>query len=400
MSRIGDGLRRIEPEYARLTFDKAVVARPRRDDDAGLPAAELCGPGHPLFDALVSFVIERTVPEVAKGAVFFDPDIAAPTVVHFLLGDIVDGNAEVVRRALAVARVVIGGTVERGSPASLFDVIPADADATADKNVEHSFTAPVDADLVMWAREHLFEPIFEQARDERAHVAAIQDDFLRRSFNGLLARADEAIFAAEEEIDRNVHGAEGRLRKAELVKQQHELRRTERLDQTTRGRLVKRGDVVVVGSALLLPMPAPTDVEGVWSGDGHGGLSDPEIEQIAVRIARRYETDRGASVHSVEADNVGFDLLSLHGLERRCIEVKGRAGVGRVELTWSEFAKCQELGADYWLYVVLDCGRPEPRLYRVQNPAQALATAWQPSLDIRYGVDPEPVIEAAKSMPA
>ena len=56
--------------------------------------------------------------------------------------------------------------------------------------------------------------------------------------------------------------------------------------------------------------------------------SDTEIEQIAVRVARRYETERGATVRSVENDSVGFDLLSTRGLERRCIEVKGRAGVG------------------------------------------------------------------------
>jgi hypothetical protein len=88
--------------------------------------------------------------------------------------------------------------------------------------------------------------------------------------------------------------------------------------------------------------------------------------------------------------------LSTRGLERRCIEVKGRAGVGGVELTWSEFAKSQELGDDYWLYVVLDCAGSAPRLYRVRNPAKALAGAWQPSLDVRYRIDPEPVIEAAE----
>jgi hypothetical protein len=102
----------------------------------------------------------------------------------------------------------------------------------------------------------------------------------------------------------------------------------------------------------------------------------------------------------VEDEHIGFDLLSTRGLERRCIEVKGRAAVARVELTWSEFAKSQELGDDYWLYVVLDCARPEPRLYRVRNPAKAFAGAWEPSLDIRFRIAPEPVIEASRGAPA
>ncbi len=401
LSRVGSGLRRIEPEYARLTFDKAVVARPRRgEDDANLPAAELCGPGHPLFDALVDHVVSRTGSELTKGAVFFDPDLEDPVVVRFLLGDVVDGNGETVRRTLAVARQHLDGRIEPGHRASLFDVIPPTNEIKPAPDDVTPAASDGDDDLVMWARQHLFEPIYEDARAEHEQVAAIQDDFLRRSFNALLARADEAIIAADEEIDRGVQGAEGRLRKAELVKEQYTLRQRTRLEQTTRGRAVTRGDVKVIGSALLLPLPAARDDEHeAATGDRHR-FTDPEIEHIAVRIARRYETDRGATVMSVESDNVGFDLLSLRGLERRCIEVKGRAGVGRVELTWSEFAKCQELGEDYWLYVVLDCAGPEPRLYRVQNPAQSLATAWEPSLDVRYRVEPEPVIEAAKGAPA
>ena len=90
-------------------------------------------------------------------------------------------------------------------------------------------------------------------------------------------------------------------------------------------------------------------------------------------MATRYEQEvRGADfVKSVESDNVGFDLLSVEGIERRCIEVKGRAGVGNVELTWSEFAKAIELGDDYWLYVVLDCASPSPTALPGAEPGEA-----------------------------
>ena len=111
----------------------------------------------------------------------------------------------------------------------------------------------------------------------------------------------------------------------------------QRLLETERGRAIVRGDVTVIGSALLLPLLEP-DRGQAGPGDGYG-LSDSEIEQIAVRIARQYEVNRGATVTSVKQDHVGFDLLSLAA--SRCIEVKGRAGVARVELTWSEFAKAR-----------------------------------------------------------
>lgn len=399
-SRTGTALRQIATDYKRLTFDKSVAARPRRgEEEATLPAAELCGPGHPLFDALVGYVIQRTAPEVAKGSVFFDPDATDPTVLRFLVGDVVDGNGEIVRRSLAAARVLPDGHVDQALAASLFDVVPPYGEGKSPLKEAVPIAIRDDPSLVMWARQHFFEALFEEARAERVDVATIQDDFLKRSFGSLLAQADGAIIAAEEEIERRVAGAEGRLRKAELVKEQHEQRSRDRLARTERGRTVVRGEVTNVGSALLLPIPVPDDRTETPSR-GTSVATDAEIEQIAVEIAKAYESERGADVVSVERDNVGFDLLATLGLDRRCIEVKGRAGVGRVELTWSEFAKSQDLSDDYWLYVVLDCRQPLPRLYRVQNPARALAGAWQPSLDVRYRVEPEPVIEAAQGAPA
>ena len=93
----------------------------------------------------------------------------------------------------------------------------------------------------MWSRLHLFESHYENAKKERQHVATVQDDFLRRSFGGLLADAEGAIMSAEDEIDRRVPGAEGRLRKAELAKEQIEQKRLRRLAETERGRAVARG---------------------------------------------------------------------------------------------------------------------------------------------------------------
>jgi hypothetical protein len=350
-----------------------------------------------LFDALVELVIERTAPEVAKGATFFDPAAAEPVVLRFLAGDVVDGNGEVVRRTMAAANAYPDGRVERVATSSLYDVIPPDdrSPRMRDDAAEAILSAD-DPELVMWARQHLFEATFQQAHAAREEVAAIQEDFLTRSFNAMLARADRAIVAADEEVDAVVGGAAGRLRKAELHRRQLEERRHHRLAETARGRQVDRGDVAVVGSALLLPLP-PEEPASIGGGDAAGAANDAEVEQTAVRVARRSEEARGATVVSVEADNIGFDLLSTLGLERRCIEVKGRAGTGVVELTWSEFAKAQELGPDYWLFVVLDCASAAPRLYRVQDPARVLAGSWVPTLDVRYRVAPEPVIEAATS---
>ena len=192
-------------------------------------------------------------------------------MLRFLTGDVADGNGEIVRRTLAAVRVQPDGRIEPAPAASLFDVVPP-ADQIHPPPEDSLPAAPqTDSDLVMWARQHVFERVFQEAKAEREHVAAIQEDFLKRSFNSLLAQADAAIIAAEEEIDRGIQGAEGRLRKSELVKEQHQQRSRLRLEETLRGSDVARGDVTVIGSALLLPLPTPAEGEEPGSRATGGG---------------------------------------------------------------------------------------------------------------------------------
>lgn len=68
------------------------------------------------------------------------------------------------------------------------------------------------------------------------------------------------------------------------------------------------------------------------------------------------------------SDYPGFDLFSKRPAEERGIEVKGRVGTGAIELTENEWARAINERERYWLYAVFDCGTPNPRLFRVQDP--------------------------------
>ena len=364
---------------------------PTPDDDPGVPFAELCGPGHPLFDALVGHAIEATRSDLAAGATFEDPDINQRLLLHFLIGDTIDGNDELVHRSFASAAQTLGGFDRNRS--FLYDLVPHEP------IVQPPDQPIAEADIAGWARQHIFESRYKEAVGERQEVASIQESFLRRSFVAMLARADMTLDDLESEVAEGRQGAEGRLRQAELAKAQLQERRDRRIAQTERGKQVRRGTVRLLGTALVIPVT--TNVEpgsGVGKKDDEeAGLSKEAIEQVAIRVAWRFEEDRGVDyLKSVEADNIGFDLLSVKEIERRCVEVKGRAGVGMASLSWSEFAKAIELGDDYWLYLVLDCATPSPRLCRVQNPAKTLADHWKPDLNVQYKVDPEAVIAASE----
>jgi hypothetical protein len=73
---------------------------------------------------------------------------------------------------------------------------------------------------------------------------------------------------------------------------------------------------------------------------------------------------------------LGLRVTHRKDLASRAIEVKGRAGVGDIELTENEWSRACNLRNRYWLYVVFDCGTSNPRLLRIQNPFYKLiATA-------------------------
>ncbi len=89
--------------------------------------------------------------------------------------------------------------------------------------------------------------------------------------------------------------------------------------------------------------------------------------------ASAYEAGRGWAVEDVSAQSPGYDLLSRSPAgEVRYIEVKGRAGMGAVELSGNEWLKAEQLGEAYWLYVVTDA-LAAPSLHAVQDPAHRLA---------------------------
>jgi hypothetical protein len=137
--------------------------------------------------------------------------------------------------------------------------------------------------------------------------------------------------------------------------------------------LVVPGNVDFIAHAIVVPSNAKADREQL----------DANVEQIAMEIVKAYEEASGASVRFVHTpelaraaglpEHPGFDILSIRpGNERRCIEVKGRATTGDIEVTDNEWGRACNLRQEYWLYVAYHCATPTPQLIRVQDPFDKL----------------------------
>ncbi|NLF19759.1 MAG: DUF3883 domain-containing protein [Lentisphaerae bacterium] len=137
--------------------------------------------------------------------------------------------------------------------------------------------------------------------------------------------------------------------------------------------LLVPGNTDFIAHALVVPSAAKADRERL----------DANVEQIAMNLVKAFEEASGADVRFVHTpelaraaglpENPGFDILSVRpGDARRCIEVKGRASIGEIEVTDNEWARACNLRDEYWLYVAYHCATPTPQLVRVQDPFDKL----------------------------
>lgn len=100
--------------------------------------------------------------------------------------------------------------------------------------------------------------------------------------------------------------------------------------------------------------------------------ADPElramIEVTAVRAVQAHYEARGCTVESVEDENLGWDLNVTCGARLFHVEVKGRGGVGSVELTPNEYRTMTDKRTrmSYRLAIVHDALTPSPRLTTFQ----------------------------------
>ncbi|MGI6098896.1 MAG: helicase-related protein [Kiritimatiellia bacterium] len=202
--------------------------------------------------------------------------------------------------------------------------------------------------------------------------------------------------------------------------------------------LIAPGGITFIAHALVVPSSDPADIE----------QHAINVEMVAMQLARAFEEAAGARVYDVHTpelarqaglpDNPGFDLLSIrplrsrgdagrgdgddaetrgrgdagraHGVdaetrgrgdavrahgydaetwgrgdyEVRCIEVKGRAATGDIEVTANEWAKACNMRQDYWLYAVYNCATPTPRLARVQDPFGTLLAKAKGSVQVSH----------------
>lgn len=376
-SRALDAILPLVESYPVAAQGRFTVHRPADDSEA-----IFLHPGEPVFEALRNVVLDQLGSAACKGAVFVDPMAVQPYLFHVALVTIVrvpDTRVRGLEREEMLEQRLIG---LRQDVDGALQVVPVEhllllkgAEGIAPSAIG---LVAVAAQLNAAAQEYLNDGVARpMAEAKRAEALANRDDeeqFVRRGFD--YRDAELAAVRTRRAGKARAGDALATRELAEIKERQRELaaQRDAALERLRRApELIQVGRVAFLAHALAVPSTRPEDRKH----------RDDAIEAIAVQYAVAHEQAQGALVKDVSKPHLaraaglseypGFDLFSKRsGGEVRAIEVKGRAGVGEIELTENEWARaCNERGR-YWLYVVFGCGTPVPRLTRVRDPLGSL----------------------------
>ena len=232
--------------YHRVTFD---VERITPD---GMAQADLLGPGHPLYEAVMDEVTKAYGGVLSRGSVLGLSMLKKPCVLAGVVEEIVDGTGEQVARRFQYVYVDEHGSVTPAGPAPFLDcAVPAEFAAEDGRALP--WLADIESTAVRWIGAHRLPDYLAEVQDRRtadiAKTRRLVEDRLCVERDRLL---DESRQAAERErIGEKVKESSDSLaRKAADLR----LRLARRLDQLDlQSRLAAKPPQVVV-AALLLPI--------------------------------------------------------------------------------------------------------------------------------------------------
>ncbi|NJF25360.1 helicase-related protein [Thermococcus sp. Bubb.Bath] len=346
----------VERSYKAITFDKAISEK--RDD------VEFVSFGHPLFEALREWVQEEYLKELQRGAVFYDPRNRLHGTIWFFEGEVQDGFNKTAGKTL-VAIYDDGENFEVIDPKIIWDLEPA----KDSPEVSIEFSRRESA--MIYALKAL-EDYKNKLLEERKRQAEIKKKYGMKSLRKLIDDLDYKL--AEYEL----LPPEDRKRYALTIRNIEErLNRYRRALEELPERIARETSLMVrppvfIGAIYVLPR-------------GEMG-EDPAIEEVGMQIAMEYERKHGREPRDVSKENLGYDIYSKGNGEKRHIEVKARAHLGDVELTWNEYVTAKRLRDKYWLYVVAYAAE-KPTLYIIRDPTHTLKVVEK--YEIRFKVPVE-----------
>ena len=345
-------------------------------------------PGEPVFECISRLILKRFGRDGLRGSVFFDPYATEPYLFHIAAvsveqhnqdntvpSDLYDSSSdseavpELLESRLIGLRQSENGTMEE-SPVERLLLLRGAEDFAPSRVPLARLSGNMVSDATAFVSEKTLKHLAELHRNRCLDDLPSRLELVNRAFGFRTAdlaaersRLAEKVRGGDSQAEEELSSIKTLQRGLSESRDRHLTRLKDEVNQ------IQEGEVRFLVHALIVPSQEPEQAKRY----------DAEVEKIAVKIATAHEESCGAEVKDVSRPGLarraglndwpGFDLLSIRpGNERRSIEVKGRAGVGEIDISENEWARACILQQEYWLYVVFDCASTRPRLIRVRDP--------------------------------
>jgi SNF2 family DNA or RNA helicase/DNA-binding XRE family transcriptional regulator len=339
-------------------------------------------PGEPVFEAFRDIVRNRLGKEALQGAVFVDPTASKPYLFHLARLTVIrmaDPELKELGQEETIECRLLGVCQSEGTDIRLCPVehllllkggygLPPEAQRMAVLGEKHK------AQVSAYLAERVSRSMAVEHRSKMVDSLPEREEFVIRGFNFKEAELATARSSLSKKARQGNNAAAQHLSYIKTQQKSMADQRDKALAIIRREpELIVPGDVDFIAHALVVPSTDQADIEH----------HQANVEQIAMELTRAFEEAAGARVEFVHTpelarkaglpDHPGFDVFARRkGGARRCIEVKGRAGVGEIQITDNEWARACNLRQDYWLYVVYHCATSTPQIVRVQDPFDKL----------------------------
>jgi len=331
-------------------------------------------PGEPNYELFSDYVHEQFAAEALQGGCFVDPTALEPYLFHVLRLTVeraADETHAIYRQTEQVEVRLIGlkqsfnGEVQ---PCPMEHLLLLKADVAT--KVSPMGLAELIAQSEAYAQMQIILPLLEVHRQRIQATIAERRELITDGFEIEKIELTKARQKQNERKQKDYQSAQAQITRINKSQRSLDIRQKLAIQAIElEPNLLKVGEVAFIAHALVYPTRDPEIQEQY----------NQQIEQAAMQTVWAYEMARGATVIDVTTpdkaraagltDHPGFDVLSHCNGVTRCIEVKGRAQIGKVELTENEWSQACTLRERYWLYVVYNCALLYPNApLRIQDP--------------------------------
>lgn len=365
--------------YERICFDRSEINIP------GKPDADLIAPGHPLMDALISYVLKNHQKEADKGTVLVSDAIAEPRILCSLDysvrdGVVINNKERIVSRQMCFVQIDRNGMTYQGGPAPYLDYsAPSETEIYGCRSIlesEHWISTDfIETKAISFAVNTLIPRLYDETKTYRIRmVDKIESETKKRLKNEIFYWDNKASeYREAERKGSNKPNLKVNMVNAQNRADELERRMNSRLEHLSKERELSPMPPVLSTVALVVPKESIMADRFAEPDPPYDAVDRKAIEMAAMNAVMEIERKLGYIPRDVSKNNCGYDIESFipvnlrgaEGYSLRCIEVKGKSIYhdDTVTITRNEILTALNIPKQYILAIIVVEGESTTATY-------------------------------------